>query len=370
MADGRLGARVLLALALALGGLGCGGEEARPSGRSMSGPAEPRAAARPEAANAPPRVLAVRLEPSHPVPGDTVHAEVRAEDPDGDAIRLRFTWLLDGVRANQPGDSFPLIGVHRGTRLDVVVVATDGRAESEPGRASVEVENRPPRVTALSLLPEGSVPRGRELAAVVEIEDADGDDVAVRYTWLVNGRPVAHEGPSFATAALARGDRVELRVVARDEDDAGEPATSAPVAIENLPPEILSAPGGLGPDGVFRYAVEARDPDGDRSLRYALAEAPAGMTIDDVVGLVTWTPGAADVGTHAVEIAVVDPFGAERRQRFELSVRREGDPAAGAEAPAAPPEPGEAAAAPPPGDALAAPDPAAEPPPPAAPAPR
>ena len=48
----------------------------------------------------------------------------------------------------------------------------------------------------------------------------------------------------------------------------------------------------------YAYDVDATDADGD-TLTYSLTTGPTGMTINASSGLINWTPGTSDVGTHA-----------------------------------------------------------------------
>ncbi len=58
------------------------------------------------------------------------------------------------------------------------------------------------------------------------------------------------------------------------------------------------------------YNYNAQHPDeGSSGFRYSLANAPAGMTIDPVTGVLTWTPTAAQVGTQTFGIIAKDAAG-------------------------------------------------------------
>ena len=85
------------------------------------------------------------------------------------------------------------------------------------------------------------------------------------------------------------------------------------------PPRILSKPGAPLSDGEFRYRVEAVDPDGDRMLRYELAEGPDGMTIDSRSGQLRWKPTREQIGNFSIAVVVDDLNGGKSRQRFDLS---------------------------------------------------
>jgi hypothetical protein len=53
----------------------------------------------------------------------------------------------------------------------------------------------------------------------------------------------------------------------------------------------------------FTYTIEATDPDGD-TLTYSLTDSPAGMTIDENSGVITWTP--TTIGSYGVTVEVSD----------------------------------------------------------------
>jgi len=86
----------------------------------------------------------------------------------------------------------------------------------------------------------------------------------------------------------------------------------------DLPPQILSLPATAAIRGVpFEYAVSASDPDGE-AVTYSLSIHPAGMTIDDATGLITWLPATA--GWHIVSLTVTDGLSAAC-QWFEVEVK-------------------------------------------------
>jgi len=102
-------------------------------------------------------------------------------------------------------------------------------------------------------------------------------------------------------------------------------SNTATVNLEILPPgappQILSQPLTDATKGFpYRYPVLTFDPDVGDVLTYRLTSAPAGMTIDTTTGVVTWTPGAGDVGDHAVGITVTDSVGLTALQTYTLTV--------------------------------------------------
>lgn len=90
--------------------------------------------------------------------------------------------------------------------------------------------------------------------------------------------------------------------------------------IRNLPPVITSDPVTSAQEGqLYRYAVTATDPEGS-ALTYVLDQAPAGMTIDSALGLISWTPTFAQVGQTDVTVRVNDALMASTTQFFQIMV--------------------------------------------------
>lgn len=313
--------------------LACGSEpEPRPSGARMDAPDAQRVQHN-SGQNRAPVIERVRLEPRDPRTNDVVRARVAARDPDGEPAHLRYAWTIDGIRLPNTGDTLELHRARKGARVEVEVTASDGRAASAPRSAAVEVENSPPVITSIQVDAPSPLQPGQAALAVAQANDADGDPVQVEIEWWVDDRR-AGVGASFDTSALRTGESLRARARAGDGESWGAFADSAALTLGNLAPEIVSAPGGLGPDGVFRYQLEARDPEGDRNLRYELVSGPAGMQIDAVLGELTWTPQAEQAGTHPVELRVVDSAGSEAGQAFEITVSVP-EPETGAGVPAA-----------------------------------
>jgi outer membrane protein assembly factor BamB len=79
-------------------------------------------------------------------------------------------------------------------------------------------------------------------------------------------------------------------------------------------------------DTLFDLPVQAMDPDPGDTLDFALDEAPPGMGIDPVSGLVSWQPTVADLGTSVVRVRATDPSGQFDVERFEVTVVLENQP--------------------------------------------
>lgn len=317
-------------LAAALGGLAIGCSDGVPEPETPGGAT---LAAGAEAEGAAPEIQRLRLEPAEPLPGDRVRAVVMARDPDGDRVELGYRWSVAGRPVSGDGAEITLPDLAKGDPIEVEVIASDGTWESEPVRAAVEVRNRRPLVVGVRLEPTPTVAPGDKVVALAVGEDEDEDEIEYEYQWRVNGRSVDAEGPSLDTASLAHGDEIQVRVTASDGDAESDPVESVVVRVGNASPEILSDPSGFREDGLFAYSVEARDPDGDRNLRYSLRQAPEGMQVDPILGEVSWRPTPEQTGRHTVEVVVQDREGASTVQRFELDVAVAEEPKPAAPAP-------------------------------------
>jgi hypothetical protein len=304
----------------------CGGEpEPVPSGRSMTVvPIEK------SVGNRPPTIESVALIPKKPVPGSVIDATVRAEDPDQDGVRLSLQWLRNGKEV--PGATRARLstdGMKKGDRLELRVVASDGRLESKPSIKRLRLNNRPPLLQGVAFQTK-TVRGGDTIEAGPIASDPDGDSIRFKYRWFVNDRKADQDGDHFDTTGLERDDRVRAEVVASDGETDTQAVSSLEVVIGNGPPRLLGVPTPKLVDGTWVYAFRAEDPDGDKNLRFRLNRAPSGMQIDAKTGEVRWTPSFDQAGGHQVEIVVQDSFGDGNAIAFDVKVDVETAPAAAA----------------------------------------
>jgi hypothetical protein len=310
-----------------MGAAACGGGDEPPpkvaSQASVQAPmtdtSEPSSPAAP-AGNAAPRIVDVRFEPERPTVADSVRAVVETADAEGDPVWLRYVWEIAGASIDGKSREISLQGAAKGARIDVTVVANDGKNESNPRSASTVIRNAPPRLERVEIEPGSEIVAGRPIVARPDARDADGDAIRFRYRWTVNGRQVSEEGAALSTEDLGRGDTVQVEIVASDASDDSEPLTSPKLTIVNAPPRILSLPVEPSHDGTFRYRVSAEDPDGDVDLQFHLEQAPDGMRIDALTGAITWAPSSDQLGTHTVSVVVDDLQGGRTRRTFEVTV--------------------------------------------------
>jgi len=302
--------------------LGCSEEKPAATGASMNAPAGPATAKKVDA-NLAPTLTGVTLQPSRPQPGTLVQARAEARDPEGDAVKVRFEWRVDGNLIGGARDgSLVVPDVRKGSELSVTAIASDGRAESDPVTAKVRIGNQKPTVTSVRFEPAEAIKPGDTVVAIAEGNDPDGDQLDFHYEWRIGGRKEGGDRERFDTKDLKRGDPLTVRVTANDGDDESSPVEGPNLVLGNSAPAITSQPPpGMGSDGVYHYGVEVSDPDGDRNLRFRLDKAPEGTKVDPLLGEITWKPSLEQKGTHPIQVVVSDGRGGEAKQTFEVIVR-------------------------------------------------
>jgi len=156
----------------------------------------------------------------------------------------------------------------------------------------------------------------------------DPDPVGGPLTYhLVDAPDGASIGPRSGVLRWEPSSLGNAHFIVRVQDTAGAysdqefTVSVTNVGGENQPPEITSlAPTQADVGHEYTYQVSAHDGD-EEVLQYWLSEAPAGMTIDRVTGLVTWLPGPEFDGLRTnVTLHVFDRHGNSDTQSFTLFV--------------------------------------------------
>ena len=263
----------------------------------------------------------LRLSPDPASAGSRI--AVNFDDARMQTADCRFEWRRNGSVIS--GAITNVLDPSRFSKHDeiAVTVSLPDLASGMPRTLSarVRVENTPPKLTGASLV-TASASGVPELRANVQCADPDADVPSYTYSWFKNGGPIDNAtGPSLPLSGFAKGDRVAVEVVARDEESASTPLRSEPFAVENLPPSFSSQPGAPKPgDVAFQYHAAATDPDGD-PLRYELISGPEGMSVD-AAGNVVWPlpVGERRHGVFQVRIRATDPKGGGATQDFTIRI--------------------------------------------------
>lgn len=309
--------------AFALATLACGGDESStpvPSANSMM-PSPQTTGESSATGSGVPVIARVALTPPSLVPGQDVKAVVDAADPDGDSLRLNYVWTYNGKPVQSgPKSIFHPLELKKGDRVEVRVTASDGVNTSAEVRAHASAGNRPPVLSAVTLEPFGDVRAGEQISATPIASDPDNDSLRFTYQWRVNGTKKGNER-TLDTTGMKRGDKVQASVTASDGVRNSREKLSPVLMLGNSPPVITQLPASQSEDGTFKYTFVARDPDGDRNLRFFIEKGPQGAKMDAITGVLTWTPTASQAGVHPIEVGVKDRAGEGSTFLFELTVR-------------------------------------------------
>ncbi len=109
------------------------------------------------------------------------------------------------------------------------------------------------------------------------------------------------------------------------DDDGNSDTTSFTVVVgdANSAPQIVSEGNGYASEGVpYTYQIFVLDeqiPLGD-VITYSLDAGPAGMSIDENTGLVTWEPPVGGDNTYEVSVSVTDSEGAGDAQTYTIAI--------------------------------------------------
>ncbi len=321
-------AAAIAALAL-LAACGDDAEDPDPTRSLAAGGMRAGAAAEATAAsNRAPEILSVSLIPAHPTSEGALEARVESSDPDGNMVRLAYSWTVNGrmLEAGTRG-TLQLPKLERGDRIEVAVTASDGKLESASKTASARVDNRTPQITFLYVTPQNKrIRRGDVLTAVPDATDPENDRIEYTYLWRVNGRE-AGDDRQFDTKSLKRGDKITVEVAANDGESTSPSRTLEAIELVNSAPVIKQLPTLEHQGNTLAYQFEAEDAENDRNLRFFLEAAPDGMEIDAISGLLTWQPAASQTGKHKVEVGVKDSDGDATKFEWEVSVNAAAPPA-------------------------------------------
>ena len=173
-----------------------------------------------------------------------------------------------------------------------------------------------------------------DLGSVVTLDgsgSSDADQDSITYAWSLTppgGGSAALSNPNSVNPTFTAdtlGNYSATLIVSDGTDDASPDSVSIAVAFNGTnPPAITSSPANTGSiDTAYSYDVNATDPDLGDTLTFSLQQAPDGMTIDPITGVINWLPlvtGPADV-----DVVVTDSTGLADRQIYLILVNNGGD---------------------------------------------
>lgn len=245
---------------------------------------------------------------------------ISASDPNGDVISYSLLTGPEGLTVDAAGLVQWLPSQADIGAVEIQLAATDpkGAAGVQSFTLTVLNTNDAPTLAAAA---DTTVIEDVLLQLLLEATDIDSADAL---TWSIasgaDSATVDSSGRFLWTPVQADVGANEVTVQVADLAGATATTTFAVTVIEvDEAPVILSSPDTTAlEDSLYTYAVSATDEEGAISA-YTLTVSPAGMAIDSS-GVVTWSPAAGDVGTHAVEVAVADSAAQLTSQSYSLVV--------------------------------------------------
>ncbi len=269
--------------------------------------------------NQSPRVLSVNFFPPTPYQGESIVVSASGKDEEGDTISYRYTWFVNKKSVHETRELPPKL-FKRGDRISVEVIPNDGLSDGIVFKSSeVRVQNTPPEIVSIQLLPQPFQP-GKTIKAIVTGKDREGDSIDYSYEWKKNGTPLFLENRAEAKIPdLQRGDQITVMVTPHDGRNAGKPIESLLLKSENRRPVITSKPPHQFKHGVYSYPVQAFDPDGD-ALHYTIEDPQIGMHLDTMTGLFHWDIPKHTSGVHHIILRVKDPEGEMAAQKVRLDI--------------------------------------------------
>lgn len=224
----------------------------------------------------------------------------------------KIDWFLNGERVSTPVPGQFMTG---DTRKKDSIQATATIYGKQLLSNIVQVENSPPEITRIKILPEVFKPDDM-LTVEVTAHDPDDDPVTIAYQWTKNGQP-AGTGKRI-DVPVKRGDKIDIAITPSDGESSGRVAVLHR-EIVNLPPGIVHDPKHIFDGKTFTYQIRATDPDND-TLSFHLRSGPSGMTVDPSTGVVRWPVPPDFKGTFKYAFTVKDGHGGEATQEFTAEI--------------------------------------------------
>lgn len=225
----------------------------------------------------------------------------------------KIEWFVNGAPAVRAvPDQFSTEAIRKHDKVQAKIIIKDKEIDSN----IIEIQNSPPEISNVSIVPQGFKP-GDTLRAEASVHDIDGDAVTVTYEWTKNGE-TAGNSKQFE-GELRKGDKLTVKITPFDGEAYGHSLVLRR-EVGNMPP-IISESREYNFDGkIYTYQVKATDPDGD-PLTYSLKTSPSGMTINPATGVIKWNVPPDFIGKASFSVLVADGHNGEALQNLAFEIK-------------------------------------------------
>ncbi|MGC6507368.1 MAG: hypothetical protein ACON4U_03085 [Myxococcota bacterium] len=171
----------------------------------------------------------------------TLSCSASESDIDDDVVLLSYNWYNGGQLIGS-GQSITLSNsiAQNGDQIDCIVTATDAHGDSDTAQASVTIDNTPPTMPTVSILPNPATTNDDLVAMASGSIDPDGGAVTYSYLWFKNGVQTSYTSATVLSGATVGGDTWLVRVTPNDGVSSG-PFAEGAVSINNTLPVVDSA---------------------------------------------------------------------------------------------------------------------------------
>ena len=234
-------------------------------------------------ANVAPVVDSVTVTPVDPATDAPLTADVVASDLDGDALLLRYEWLVDGIVAQDSAANTldgSLFDKHQ--VITVRVTPNDGFVDGAAFESgALTVVNSAPSLTGAAIDPAELRTTDNPSCVASGWADLDGDPGDARYAWTVNGDVVGTSQTLDATL-FVKGDLISCSATPWDGEVEGATVTSDGLTVLNTAPTLasasLSTTSPTEADTLSVVLAGANDADGD-AISYAYSWSVNGVDV-------------------------------------------------------------------------------------------
>jgi hypothetical protein len=190
--------------------------------------------------NAIPSITSVAIDPTDLGGDDEARCVPEGwSDADGDAESYRYVWTVNGAAVAET-ETLTGADFDRGDVIVCTATPFDGRDEGDPVTSgAITIRNTVPELDGVTLSTDEPLEGDTVYATLSGEYDADGDAVAFRYAWYVNGALVATT-ETLSSDLFDKGDAIYVEVTPTDGSGDGATVTSATVTVGNTVPVMGS----------------------------------------------------------------------------------------------------------------------------------